>query len=280
MAPRDQLPRPFLVQMLQLLPMQQRLSCARVCKAWQQATVAATTEYPLKVTDQLQARKLAAWLQQHSAAARQLAYEIPSDGQFHVTEYALDLNFLRSFAVVTDRVEQLWVEASKLKGLLELCQQASHLTSLELNATRVSDWAAAAPLLRKLQSLKLGAVAAGDQQDNWLPGRHLSHLTALTSLELLDAAIPIEDATVACLPAMQQVSCLAKLRRLVLGHICCNDNQSECEAQQVFNMACKALTGLQCLTSPKTIHECGVQIDANMALAQLTGLQELRLTAG
>jgi hypothetical protein len=282
MAP--ELPRPFLQQMLQLLPMQQCLSCARVCKAWRQAAVAAITESRLQVTSQEQARKLAAWLKQHNAAAKELAYETPYE-PFHVTDYPLDLTHLRSFTVHNgENGSEQHLHDKDLKGLPELCQQASHLTSLELYATRVDEWAAAAPLLTKLQSLKLGAVAAGDGQDSCLPGRHLSHLTALTSLELLNAApwgadFSSEDATVACLPALQQVSCLAQLRRLVLAHIGHSDDHPDGKAQQVFNAACKALTGLQCLTS-LTIYECGVEIDANLALAQLTGLQDLRLNGG
>lgn len=282
MALDAQLPQPCLQQILQLLPMLQRFSCTRVCKAWQQAAVAAVTESPLKVTSPEQARKLAAWLKHHNAVAKHVAYEIDY-GEFHVTDYPLGLRHLCSFTVGTGNDQQQYLEHKDLKGLPELCQQASQLTSLELHGTTVSDWAAAAPLLTSLQSLKLGAVGAGGTEDHCLPRRHLSHLTAITSLELVNAApwgafLFREDPTVACLPALQQLSCLAQLRRLVVGHLGHSDDLHDGKAQQVFKLACKAMTGLQYLTS-LTIFECGVKID-DVALAQLTGLQELRLTAG
>lgn len=110
-----------------------------------------------------------------------------------------------------------------------------------------------------------------------LPGRYLSHLQRLTALELVNNGSDFwwsdepPPQLVASMEAMQQLSCLQNLQRLVLGHI---------REQRVFNAACKVLTRLTNCTA-FTLDTCDVELlgaSNRPGLEQLTAVQELTVS--
>ena len=257
------LPLSPLKLILQQLPLKQRMqSCALVSTSWADAAIAATVDLAseqLELDSTRRAKACHSWCVKHHAYAKNVSYS-----SMRVMGSPLNHSRLQALSISTTWTVRL-AAAGQWRGLL---QDATALTTLNLNNTSIYGWPEAAVQLTGLKSLAVSAVKSKDPGEPHVPGQHLGLLQQLTCLKLKD-----DDAVTAA--ALQQLSRLSKLQELCLAGADWADDEDDGMEWQLATVN-SSIGRLQCLTS-LDIFCCS---PVPVGISKLTSLQQLRIDWG
>lgn len=172
------LPPAALAHVLQRVDVRQRLdACARVCKAWNAAAVAATRKVELLGCTQHKCTALEPWLRTKAQSLQPLD-SITISARF-------DSRILAADAWV-NTPDSTW----RMPELLLPYQQLPGLTKLVLKLIKCPLAAAAAAASHQLP--RPGSISTSTSTGNKAPATFLAALTALKELSITDCVIPLD----------------------------------------------------------------------------------------